>query len=109
MQNLPAVQVPLPLKKWEKGNRYVIGTLLAGAGIAGGYFLFPILAAVFKSGVIALGWMVTLGVGALATLIVAKIVKELWPYILHQIKVISFKLSEQMIKRDPVAWLKIYI
>lgn len=109
MSNLAPVQVPLPLKSWEKGTRYTIGTLLAGAGVAGGYFLFPILAAVFKSGVIALGWMVTLGAGAVATLIAWKFLKSLWPYIMHGTKVAALKLSEQMIKREPVGWLQIYI
>jgi phage shock protein A len=109
MPNLPAVQVPLPLKGFEKTARVGITLAIASLGLVAGQYLLPILIEVLKNGVIAAGWFIALGAIGVGLAAVIPIIGYAWPYVKHWQRVIALSIAESMVKKDPPRWLKIYI
>ena len=109
MDNQKVVQVPLPLKGWEQATRIALGVAGAGIGLVLAYYGLPILAAIFKNGVIALGWGMALAAMGLVVALVVPVIGQLWPFIKHQQRVAALRISEAMVKFDPAGWLKIYL
>lgn len=109
MSGNASVQVPLPLQGAEKYTRYILGAALAGVGMVAAYFSLPFIVIILKNAILATGYAITLGGMALGIAIVVPIVKNLWPYIKHQQKVIALAIAQSMIKKDPIRWIEIYL
>lgn len=109
MSGNASVQVPLPLQGAEKYTRYVLGAALASVGMVAAYLSLPFIVSILKNAVLATGYAITLGGMALAVAIVVPIVKNLWPYIKSQQKVIALGIAQSMIKKDPPRWIEVYL
>ncbi|MFZ2048979.1 MAG: hypothetical protein WAV25_01615 [Minisyncoccia bacterium] len=109
MSEVPAVQVPLPLKNWVKGTNGAMAVLSLGAGAMIAYLALPTIITLLTNTAIALGWLVVVGAIVGAGFLILPIIFHLWPKIRYQQKVWALAIAEQMVKRDPVRWSQIYI
>jgi len=109
MSEVPAVQVPLPLKNWVTGTNGAMAILSFGALAVIAKIALPTIIAILSNTVVALGLAVVVGAIVGAGFLILPIIFHLWPKIRYQQKVWALAIAEQMVKRDPVRWSQIYI